>query len=382
VAPRATEPSKPAATIAPAAAPTVAPTASPAPRAEAKPAEAKPVSQPTAGPTGKPAAKPAFDEAAVASFYRGKTVRIIVGVAAGGTFDLYARTVARHLPTYLPGNPTVIVENKTGAAGLVAANALYGSEPKDGTALASFNSSLVLQQVLGAPGVQFDAVRFNWLGSVTNVVVACAARADSGASTIQDTINGKQIAAGTIGPGTPSHDVPAVLNGALGTSFKLVPGYDGASKVHLAVEGKEVDGWCGGFESMTILDRELLEGPNPVARVLVVMGSQTPDHPFLRGVPAAETLAKTDETRQLLRAISGPDRISRAYVAPPDVPADRVAALRIALANTFADPRLLEDTRKQNQEVNPASGEEATRVVRDVLATPPSVLARLKEILK
>lgn len=366
--PKATEAPKPAATATPAR-PTEAP---------------KPAAKPTEAP--KPAEKPtaalAFDEKAVADFYRGKTVKIVVGSSPGGLPDTNARLLARHMPRYLPGSPTVIVENKPGAGGFLAANAVYNTEPKDGTVLNIFFGTIVLQQALGAEGIQFDAARYQWLGSIARTYAACAVRTDTGVTSLQQLADGQEVVLGTTGPGTTLHDTPSVLNAALGTRFKLVPGYPGINEIVLAIEKKEVDGFCAGFDPMLAAAGRLLEGGSPTLKVLVVMGSETPDHPLLKGVPAAETLARTPQARQMLRLVAAPNQFTNAFAVAPGVPADRVAALRRALARTFADEQFLAEARQARLPVNPLSAEELSRGIAEVLSTPPDVLASLKAVLR
>lgn len=318
----------------------------------------------------------------MADFYRGKTIRIVVGFAPGGSFDLYSRLLAKHMPQYIPGNPTIIAENKPGAASVVAANAVYNTEPKDGTVIGSINEFGVLQQLLGQEGIQFDAARFNWLGASVDTASACLARADLGINSVQDIMNGRELVVGTTGLGAATHDTPAVLNAALGTNFKLVPGYDGISRIQLALESREVDGYCVSFDAMLIVGRQMLEGSNPTAKVFLVMGDKPLDHPYLQGVPAAESLAKTDEARQLLRAVHAPSQMSKPFALAPDVPRDRVEALRRAMEQAFANPQLIEEASRSQLEVAARNGADVTGIVHDLLRTRPEIVARLKDILK
>jgi tripartite-type tricarboxylate transporter receptor subunit TctC len=355
-----------------------------APAAPASPsaAPAQSAQQPTAA-SGQSAGQAGFDEQAVASFYKGKTVRMVVGFAPGGGFDSYARLLAKHMPRHIPGNPTMIVENKPGAASMVAANSVYNLDPKDGTVIANISEGLVLQQAMGLDGIQFDAAKFQWLGNTVKTAYACMARTDSGIENIDQIIGGgKQLITGTQAPGTGNYDAPAVMNATLGTNFKLVPGYDGIAKIRLAFEQREVDGWCQTWESIVGTSMQFLEGPNPMARMLIIMGSEVPNHPALKGVPAAETLAETEETRQLLKAVNAPQEMSKPYAVAPGVPADRVAALRTALGKTFADPEFRADAEKAKLNLEPATGEQVQQIVEDVLSTPTATLARLKDILK
>jgi tripartite-type tricarboxylate transporter receptor subunit TctC len=355
-------------------------------KADIKPSEPKPATSPVAKagakPAASPAARPGFDEKAVADFYRGKTVKFIVGSAAGGGFDLYARIVARHMPRYLPGSPTMIVENRPGGGTLLTANTVYNTEPKDGTVIGTFAENLVLSQALGKEGIQFDAAKYQWLGSATKGRTSCLARTDTGIRSLQDTIGGKELVVGTDGPGSNIHDVPAILKAALGANLKLVPGYGGAGPLLLATESKEVDGYCGTFNVMATSARSQLEGSSPTARIIAITGEQKPDHPLLKETPTGLSLAKTEEAKELLRAGTAPEEMAKPYAVAPGAPADRVAALSDALARTFADQEFAAEIVKAGQDVVPASDREVTRTVQSLLNTPAPILAKLKDILK
>ncbi len=354
-----------------------APTAAVAPAAPATAAIPAAAATPGAG-----AAATADDDRAVAAFYQGKTIRIVVAYTAGGAFDVIARMLARVLPQYIPGRPNVIVENKPGAAGILATNTVYAAEPKDGTVIIMPGENLVLLQAVGAAGVEFDARKLNWLAGSSRSPYGCLVRLDSGITSILEVIGGKEAVLAATSPGTGLYDTGAILNGTLGTNFKLVPGYGGAADMRLAMDRKEVDGTCNNLESMLSLDRPKLEGDTAYARVLVMLGAETPDYPFLKGVPAAETLAKTDEARQLLRAVNGPSLMGRPFAMAPGVPPARVATLRQAFAAALADPQFLAEADHAGFKTSAVSGEEVTRIVDEIQSTPPALLARLKEILQ
>jgi tripartite-type tricarboxylate transporter receptor subunit TctC len=323
----------------------------------------------------------AFDEKAVADFYRGKVVRIIIGSGPGGTYDIYSRLISRHMPRYLPGNPNIIVQSKAGAGGLIAANGVYHVEPKDGTVIGSFGETFVLRQALGAPGIEFDSGKYQWIGSALNTAIACVARKDSGVASFRDVMEGKPLTVGTMAPGSTIYDTPAIINAALGTEMKLVRGFPGVAAIVNATESKEVEAYCASWLAMLTTGRHLQLLNGGVTGFILVMGEKTPDHPLLKGVPAAETLAKTDEARQLLRAMHAPSEITNPYVVAPEVPKDRVEALRKAFWETFADPEFQADAKKSRIEFTPSNGEHVTKVVRAILATPPAVLAKMKQIL-
>jgi tripartite-type tricarboxylate transporter receptor subunit TctC len=332
--------------------------------------------------TAAPAAQAAGSEQQVASFYRGKTIRIVVGFAPGGGFDTYGRLIAKYLSKYVPGRPTVIVENVPGAASMVAANQVYKTLPKDGTVIASFNENLVLLSALGKEGIEYDPRRFQWLASMVNSPSACATRADAGVNSFEEVMAGKQWIIASEGPGTTTYDVPVALQAALGANLKLVPGYDGTSRMRLAIESREADGGCWTWDSMSVTARQWFESSPPFAKVLVVMGNRTPDHPWLQGVPAAENLATTPENRQLLALVNVPAQMSKPYAVAPEVPHERAEALRQAFAAVAADAEFIAEAEKAKLDVVPLTGAEVEERVRVVLDAPPAVLAKLKEVLK
>jgi tripartite-type tricarboxylate transporter receptor subunit TctC len=286
------------------------------------------------------------------------------------------------MPRHLPGNPTMIVENRPGAGGRLAANTVYHVEPRDGTVIAVINQNLVLQQLLDPTGIEFDAARFQWLGSAHSSPGGCAARVDAGVTTIRDLIaSGRELIVAANQPGSNSFDIPVVLNATLGTNFRIVPGYDGIAHMQLAVENREADAFCFADPLSGALAGTLQSNP-PVARVIVLLGNQTFDHPILRGVPAAEPLATTDEARQLLRALQAPLRMAFPFNLAPEVPADRVAALRKAVKDAFADPQLVAEAQQARLSLSFNDGESVQRIVQEVLNTPRPVLEQLKALLR
>jgi tripartite-type tricarboxylate transporter receptor subunit TctC len=382
----AAQPTTAAAVAKPAEAPAAkpAPTTAPA-KTEAKPAEAKPAPSPAAKaeakPAASPAAKPTFDEKAVADFYRGKTVRLVLPSSAGSAIDVVGRMVARHMAGFIPGTPTIIVENKAGAGGVLALNLAYNSDAKDGTAFISPIEGNVFLQAIGAPGIEFDATKFNWLGSTLKTTGSCVIRTDAPAKSIQDAMAGQPLVMGTTAPGTTTHDIATLLKPALGANFSLVPGYLSGAELQLALERKEIDGYCLSVPGILQQARNLLEGPNPQAKFLIVMGAEPFDGPMTKGVPAAETLAKTDEAKQMLRALNSVLEINKPFVLPPGAPNDRVQALRSALTQTYAKPQFIQEMQAAKQDLKPSTGEEVTRVVQALLGTPAPTLAKLKSIL-
>lgn len=365
---RAAAPSQTAAVV---GSPAAKPVASPSPAVSASPSPA----------AAKPAASPApFDERAVADFYRGKVIRIVAGASPGGGFDLQSRLLANHLSRHMPGNPQVIVENRPGAGTLLAANAVYNSDPKDGTFMGSFNETLVLQQAVGGEGIQFDARKYQWIGSANNDVGVCLARTDSRVQSLQELLDGKEFIIGSPGAGV-GEDTPRVANAALGTNFKLVRGYNDSSNVRLALERKEIDGFCSSLSTVLVRDRQSLEGPSASLRLLFLTGDKAPSHALLQGVPTLVSLAKSEEAKSLLRAAAAPGQISKPFAVAPGVLQDRVLALRRAVASAYADPQLRAEAERAGLEIDPSTGDEVTRVVEELLSTPPATLQKLKAVL-
>ena len=324
--------------------------------------------------------KPAtFDEEAVADFYKGKRIRIVTFAPPGGAFDFYSRLIARHMPRHVPGNPDFIVQNRTGAGGLIAARVVYAVEPKDGTVIVSTNHGLVLQQALGLPGVDFDHAKFNWLGSAHKPIGFCGVRKDSGITRIEEIIEGKEVHTAVHAPGSFTYDVPAVLNAALGTRFKLVPGYPGLAPVVAAVERKEAEAFCFADPFSPVL-AHVLGAKDPLGKVIVTLHPS--DHPMVRGAPPAESLAKTEEAKLLLRTVAAPLRMAFPWAAAPGVPPERVAALRQAMARTFADPRFIAEAEKAQAPLDFSTGEEVTQTVDGILNTPAHILAKLAKVIK
>lgn len=324
---------------------------------------------------------PAFG-ASVEDFYRHKIVRIVVGFGPGGGTDTISRLLARVLSKHIPGNPSIMVQNKPGAGTLLAVNSVYNAEPKDGTVIVAFMQDVIRSQALGASGIRFDARKLNFIASTVNTAGICAARTDSGITKIQDIMNGKELTVSSFGKGTISYDPPAVMNATLGTNFKIVTGYQGGAAQRLAVRNAEVQGFCTSLEPMTASARMLLEGTNPIARIIVVTGSKTPDNPFTRGVPAAETLAKTKEAKTLLRAIHLGFTIVIPFAMAPGVPNDRVQAMVTAFEKTFQDPEFVALSKKAKQTVGPMFGKQVQRAAEEMLDLPPALAKKLKVILQ
>lgn len=322
-----------------------------------------------------------LNEKSVADFYRGKQIRIVIGSGPGGTYDIYSRLLSKHMGRFIPGNPAMLVQSRAGAGGLIAANTIYNSEPSDGTVIGSFGETFPLRQAMGAPGIQFDSAKYQWIGSAINTAIACVARSDSTLSTFQDALDGKPFTVGTMAPGSTIYDTPAIINAAFNLQWKLVRGFEGVANIVNATEAKEVDGYCASWLAMLTTGRHLQLFESGVLKPILIMGDRVPDHPRLKQVPAAESLVKSDEAKQLLRAMHAPSQITNPYMMHPAVPKERVEALRRAFTATFADAEFLADAKKTKIEFTPSSGEQVSQIVQSIMSTPPAVLAKMKKIL-
>jgi tripartite-type tricarboxylate transporter receptor subunit TctC len=310
-------------------------------------------------------------------FFRGKTVHILVGFEAGGGYDLYARVLAQFLGRHIPGQPVVIVQNMPGAGGLRAARHLASVASKDGTALGMLAQTLPFDTVLGyTPDI--DAGAFNWIGRIAMNVEVGVTFARSGITSIE-TARDREILSGGAGGTASSTVVPFLLNKLAGTRFKLIGGYQGASEVLLAMERGEVE-MVGATGISTLRAQHaawLRDGT-----VRLIYQSALTRHPGIPDVPSIGELGTGSEEKQILDLFAAGSAIGRVLIAPPGVPADRVAVLRRAMASTLADPEMLADAGRHGLALDVGSGDELGAIVRDILATPKPVASKAREILE
>jgi tripartite-type tricarboxylate transporter receptor subunit TctC len=313
------------------------------------------------------------------SFFAGKTMRIIVGLAPGGGFDTYARLVARHLGKHIQGNPTVVVENMTGAGGLISANHLYRVAKPDGLTLAHVPGTLLLGQVLGQPGVEFDARKFEYLGATVKEEPVCALTKASGITSIEQLMAAKTpVKIGAVAPGAPSDNTPRILKAALGLPIQVVTGYKGTAEIRLAAEGGEVAGACWAWESMRSTWRKALDAGEAIP-ILQVAAKPLADLPR---VPVAISLAKTDEARRLIQVgIQDGSLYSRPFMAPPGTPKERVQILRKAFQEVLNDKALLAEADKAKLTLDPVSGEELEKLIAGLFTLDQAFVEKLKTVL-
>ncbi|MDB5597319.1 MAG: Tripartite-type tricarboxylate transporter, receptor component TctC [Hyphomicrobiales bacterium] len=322
------------------------------------------------------AATPALAQKSVEEFYRGKKIDMIIGYSAGGTYDLYARLVARHLSNYLPGNPLIVPRNMPGGGSRSAVTWVYTGAPRDGTVLSTADQSLSVEQAMGDKQLRLDTRELIYIGNPSADNNTTVTWHTSPIKTIEDA---KRIEApmGATG-GSTSSQYPKAMNALLGTKFRVIVGYPGGNDISLAMERGEVAGrgsnaW-GAWKATRadwIRDKKI----NILVQIGLRKAHDLPD------VPLLIDLAKNDEDRAVLKLLSASTTIGRPIFTTPGVPAERVKALRDAFDRMVADPVFLEQAKKENLEIEPVSGEELQKIVADIVATPKPIADRLQEII-
>jgi tripartite-type tricarboxylate transporter receptor subunit TctC len=313
-----------------------------------------------------------------AEFYRGKTIELDIGLGVGGAYDAYARMLARTMSKYIPGNPSIVPKNIEGAGSMRLANLLYNAAPRDGTSFGTINRGTPFEPLLGNKGAQFDATRFNWIGSTNNEVSVCVAWHSSGIATFADARK-RELIVGATGPSTDTYQFPKIANAVLGTKFKIVTGYTGGNDVDLAMERGEVAGRCGwSWTSVKGLHQAWLDRRE--INILYQMGLSK--HRDLPDVPLIIDLARTDEERAILRLVFARLVMAWPFLAPPGTPGERVDALRNAFMQTMQDKDFLAEAAKAGLEITPVKGEDIQALVQQVYATPPEIARKAAELLQ
>jgi tripartite-type tricarboxylate transporter receptor subunit TctC len=314
------------------------------------------------------------------SFYQGKTIRIIVGASAGGGYDTYSRTIARHMGKYIPGNPTLVVENMPGAGFLISANHMYKIAKPDGLTIGHFIGGLFLQQFLGKSGIEFDAAKFEYIGVPTQDNYVLGISKKTGITGMDQWLGSKTVVKfGGVGVGSATDDIPKVLMATIGLPVQLVSGFKGTADIRLAYNSGEVQGVCNAWESFRATwPNELKSGD-----LIIVLQNTAKPHPELPKVPLAINYAKSDEARKLIQALVhsvGP--AARPYVLPPGTPKNRLTTLRKAFMSVMKDPEFLADAKKAKLDISPLDGDELEQNVKEMFNLDPTLVSKAKEILK
>lgn len=313
------------------------------------------------------------------SFFEGKTMRIIVGFAAGGGYDTYSRVIGRHMGKHIPGNPTIVVDNMVGAGSLIAANHLYKVAKPDGLTIAHFSGGLFMGQVLGAPGIEFDAKKFEFIGAAVSEDVVCGLTKASGITSVEKWMASKTpVKLGGNSPGVTPDNVARIVKAALGLPIQVITGHKGTSAIRLGVESGELAGACFSWQSMKVTWRNALKSGDLVVPLQVV----AKPFPDLPNVPLAINLAKSDEARRLLKlGVQDAAAYARPFVLPPGTPKERVDLLRKAFHETLEDKDFLAETEKARLMIDPKTGDELREMVSELGSLDSAFLAKLKKIL-
>ncbi|MFN4283171.1 MAG: Bug family tripartite tricarboxylate transporter substrate binding protein [Alphaproteobacteria bacterium] len=311
----------------------------------------------------------------VEQFYKDKQIRMIVSADAGTDYDIWARMITRYMNQHIPGKPTFVTQNMPGGGQITATNHLFNVAARDGSVIGMIGRNLPNQALAKHPSVKFDPVKFNWLGSPELTNRVCVALDSSGVKTGEDIMN-KELIVGGAGAGTAVSMTPTLLKNMLGMKFKLVEGYKSAGDVILAMERGEVQGIC---QTITAVEKSR-PGWMAQGKLRVLFNMERDPVPDV-AAPTIYKFVKTDEQRQLLGLFSTSVELGRPVVAPPEVPKDRVAALRNAFDATMKDKGFLAEAKALDLEINPRTGAELDQMVADLMRTPPELSEKLTEML-
>ena len=312
-----------------------------------------------------------------AEFYRGKTISVIVGFGAGGGYDSYARLLARHLGNHIPGAPTVVVQNMEGAGSMRAANYVYSVAPKDGTVIAAVNQNMPMYQMLGGAGAQFIAATINWLGSMAYSNGTLYTWHQSGIATLDDA-RAREVPLGGVGTTSDSYIYPTLVNGLLGTRFKVINGYAGTKEIHLAMERGEVMG-RGGNTWASVLSSDPDWIASKKINLLLQIGFKA--EPEISEVPLLIDLVKSEAERQIVTVVTLPTALGYTDWLAPEVPPGRMALLRAAYDATLHDKAFLAEAAQHAMMIRPQSGAEIAALIRQAAAVPKPVLERTAQML-
>jgi tripartite-type tricarboxylate transporter receptor subunit TctC len=309
-------------------------------------------------------------------FYKDKQIRLIIANAAGGDYDLAGRLLARHINRHIPGTPTIVVQNMPGAGTILAANHLYNVAPKDGLVFGTFSRNLPSQAVLGRDNIKFDPRLFGWVGGIGLPSRVCVALSTSKIKSADDLFTQELLVGGSGAGSTPS-TIPKVLENVLGMKFKIVEGYGSTTAAIHALERGEVDGICQTFSTFKNLRAHLLnEG-----KIRILFNTENTKFPYLPDVPSVFQYAKTEEQKQILTFVTSSVELSRPFVMPPGVPAERLTILRTAFAAALKDPQLLDEADRQQIDVTYRAPDDLLALVNSLFATPKDLLDRAAELV-
>jgi tripartite-type tricarboxylate transporter receptor subunit TctC len=309
-------------------------------------------------------------------FYDHKTIQLVVSFGPGGGYDLWARTLARHMSKYIPGNPSIVVQDMPGAGGFIATNYIYNQAPRDGTSFGLVAREAILGPLTNAAGARFTPTKMGWIGSPTIETSVCIVNSSAGIKSVAD-LQSNPVSMGDTGSGSGTYAYPRVLAQLLGLKFKFVTGFPSTADVFLAMQRGEVDGVCEGADSIRSRQPTWI----PQKKVVVLFESGRSPRPDLPGVPSVYSLAKTDEQKQAIAFLYAGQNMGRPFVAPPDLLVERLATLRQAFMKTMADPDFIADAKTQKLPVDPIGGAQLEQTIRDVFVTSQPIIAMVGKIM-
>ena len=302
---------------------------------------------------------------------------VIIGFGAGGGYDMWGRLIARHIGRHLPGKPTVIAQNMPGAGSFVAASYIYNAAPKDGTVFGIIARDAALGPLTGAPGARFDATKLSWLGTPAKETNVCMAYHTAQVKTVRDLYE-KQLILGDTGPGTGTRSFPLVLSSILGMKFKNVGGFKSSAEVFLAMERGEVEGFCESLDSVKSRKPDWI----PAKKVHLLFQGGAEPNPEIKDVPFVRDLARTDENRQIIEFLYVGQGIGRPFVAPPDLPPERLRMLREAFTATMKDAEFVADVKRNKFELDPGDGDHLAALINKIYATPKPIIERVGNLIQ
>ncbi|HXV47322.1 MAG TPA: hypothetical protein VEB61_00875 [Candidatus Binatia bacterium] len=315
-------------------------------------------------------------------FYRGKTIRFIVGAPAGGGYDTYTRAIARHFGKHIPGNPSMVIENMDGAGSLIAANYTFNKAERDGLAVGVWISGQVIRQALGDRSARFDGRKFGWIGAPSKGSPTCAIMGFTGFKNWDDVLNAKRpIRMGGVRAGTAYDDAPTILNNVAGTKFDVISGYSGTSIVRVAMQKREVEGACLGWESMRVSNRAMLNAEGDDKLIPFITHKRIED-PEVKDLPLFTDVIKGEDNLSTYKTWAASYEFQRPFTVPPGTPTERLVILRKAFATTLKDGEFLAEAKKTKLDIEPVSGEEIDGYVKQIYSMSDKVKRNLSFLVK
>jgi tripartite-type tricarboxylate transporter receptor subunit TctC len=315
-------------------------------------------------------------------FFRGKTIRLIVGLAPGGGYDTYLRTIARHIGKHIPGNPSTTVENMEGAGSLISANYVFRQASPDGLTMVMFNNSLVVQNALGDPRVKIDFRKLGWVGAPSVGVPVCMVMGFTGLKSLDDVLKAKQpLKAGATRAGSTGHDLPLILNQTLGTNIEVISGFTGTATTRVALQKREINTFCSQWESMRVTARAMLDAPGEDKLIPFIISERWED-PEVKDLPLFKDAIKDPKKYAIFRAWAAQMDFQRPLTVPPGTPKERLGILRKGLAQTLTDPELLAEAKKSKLVITPVSGEKTENLVDEIISMPGDVKESLSFLVR